>query len=257
MKVLDAICGRAERDLVFVDLAGRRDTYLWESARRIAAAARLLLQLPEVQQFGPSRVATLAAAYYHDAGYLPLLRDGALDTAQIRTGATRANHHDVAAATMELSLADILDADTLDTATQAVRTLPMRRLQTSEAMVVSDAENLDRIGVMGLWSAARSSVLSGRGIDEILEKWRLQCDYRFWQACIADTFHFETTRKLAAARFESLTSIMEHLQRTQRGDDLAESLNGAALRPGAPAAGPAAVAITSRTTRRRSPRADP
>ncbi len=259
MKVLDAIRACAKRDLSLVDASGRRDTFLWESACRIANTTQLLLTVPEVQRREPGRTAALAAAYYCDAGYLTGLANGAIHTSQLRAATTGADHHNFGAEMLRRCLADVLDAETLDAAALAIRTLPMRRLHTPEAMVVSDAENLDRIGVLSLWTAARTSVNSGRGLDDVLTVWHSQRAYKYWPARIADAFHFDATRRLALERLDFYAAFMEQLERSHSGVDLVECLNNGGERVvvSTSVASAPPSAATSPTVPRRSPQASP
>ncbi len=221
MQMLEAIGERAKADLVFLNEDGAPDVLLWEHSFRVAATAKAVLRFPGVAALEANEVAVAAAAFYHDAGFIVRLRRKSILPDEILTGPGDEQHREAGVELMNASLSDLLDHATLELANQALRTLAVRVLHTPEAKVVSDAENLNKVGILSLWPMIRRGVRTGGAVGAVLEKWRRQQEYKFWQARINESFHFDSVRRLANARLEVLTGFMEELDHAHRVLDVA------------------------------------
>ncbi len=217
---LDAIWNRARADLVATTEHGDEDVFLWEHAVRVAENARRIVMLPVVQEASPDETAVVAAALYHDAGWIVRLRNGEIKRDEILIRPMSESHREEGAALMERSLSRSLSHDSLTRASQAIRALNDRGIEPIEGQVVCEADNLEEFGVLSLWSTIRRSAIDGKGVQTLLETWRRRKEYRFWEARLNDSFRFAAVRAVAERRLKQFESLMEELERQHKGVDL-------------------------------------
>ena len=219
---LEAIWRQAKADLTLDDGRGGGDVCLWEHSARVARAAVMIAGLPGVSARPPELAALTVAALYHDAGWLIQHRDGLLARHEILSRATSDVQRELAAGMVEDRFARLLPSRSLSTAAQCLRRLMQRSGAMPEAQIVLDADNLDQVGVLWFWQAARRCLGDGKGMRAVIETWRRQKEYHFWEARIADAFHFEPVRALARRRLQRLEELMEELVRQYEGADVGE-----------------------------------
>ena len=217
---LDAIWNRARADLVATTEHGDEDVFLWEHAVRVAENARRIVMLPVVQEASPDETAVVAAAFYHDAGWIVRLRNGEIKRDEILIRPMSESHREEGAALMERSLDRSLSRDSLTRASQAIRALNDRGIEPIEGQVVCEADNLEEFGVLSLWSTIRRSAIDGKGVQALVDTWRRRKEYRFWEARLNDSFRFAAVRAVAERRLEQFESLMEELERQHKGVDL-------------------------------------
>ncbi len=217
---LDAIWNRARADLVATTEHGDEDVFLWEHAVRVADNARRIVMIPAVQEASPDETAVVAAALYHDAGWIVRLRNGEIKRDEILIRPMSESHREEGAALMERSLDRSLSRDSLTRASQAIRALNDRGIEPIEGQVVCEADNLEEFGVLSLWSTIRRSAIDGKCVQALVDTWRRRKEYRFWEARLNDSFRFAAVRTVAERRLEQFESLMEELERQHKGVDL-------------------------------------
>ncbi|HNQ21571.1 MAG TPA: HDOD domain-containing protein [Phycisphaerae bacterium] len=216
----DAIWNRARADLIIVDERGQQDSYLWEHAQRVARCAQLVARLPEVRKQNPDDAAVLAAALYHDAGWVMRLRESSVARAQILNRAGSEAHRSLGAQLMEKQLEGLLPAESLRRASRAIRSLNERQIDTIEGQIVTDAENLNEVGLLSLWPIIRRGAEEGKDIESVLRTWQRQKEFRFWDARLKDAFRFDAVRRLAERRLERFGHFMQELEEQHASADL-------------------------------------
>ncbi len=217
---LEAIWSHARADLLFTNEQGGQDLFLWEHSVRVAQSARQIASLPTVQAASPDEAAIVAAALYHDAGWIAQLRDGEIKRDEILIRPAFETDREQGALMLESGLASLLPADSLARASQAVRTLDDRQIESIEGQVVSDADNLDEFGVLSLWQIIRRGAVEGKGIQAAIDTWHRRREYRYWDARLNDSFRFAAVRAVAEKRLEKFERLMEELEEQCRGADL-------------------------------------
>ncbi|HEY3245144.1 MAG TPA: HD domain-containing protein [Phycisphaerae bacterium] len=222
----DPIRARAEADNIPVDASGRRDVFLWEHVLRVTHAALQIVRM-NVAGRAPNTAALQAAGLYHDVGWAIQCRDAVFSQQEILTKPTSDLQRELGAARLMERLHDLLPPRTLELAANIVRQMNERSTDLLEAQILSEAENLDGVGMMGLWQTVRRHACEGRGIQAAIDIWRRQQDYRFWEARIHEAFRFEPVRTLARARLEIMYRFYDELARIQSGEDLAALLTSA------------------------------
>lgn len=220
MAKLDSVWNRAERDLLLSFDNGHADVFLWEHSARVARSAEQIARFPEVRTQPINTDAVLAAALYHDAGWVNRMQDEPVCRFGILHGPRSEAHREVGALLLENRLADLLDPDTIKLASQVVRTLNDRDQKLLEGQVVAEAKNLNEIGMLSLWPIIRRGAKEGKGVQAVLDTWRRQKEYHFWTARIKESFRFESVRKLARARLARFEQFMQTLEQEHSVVDL-------------------------------------
>ncbi len=109
-----------------------------------------------------------------------------------------------------------------------VRQFAERHVRTVEAQILADADNLDGIGSVALWNLVRRHAFEGKGIEAALRTWRRQREFRFWEARINKSVHFEPVKRLAFQRLREFDQVMSVLARHHEANDLADFAEQAA-----------------------------
>ena len=207
----EAILSHARTDLVIATERGVVDVLLWEHSVRVARYARWIAKLPEVQAAAPDETAILAAALYHDAGWVVRLREEEIRHEEIFVRPQSESQIDQGARLMEASLGGLLSKESLSRALRAIRAPKDRESDLIEGHVVGDAENLDEFGIVSLWLMVRRGIWEGKGVEAAIETWRAKSEYHFWEARLRDSFRFAPVRRLAEKRLAEFDQFMHDL----------------------------------------------
>lgn len=216
----DAIRECARADLVVMTDQGDPDVFLWEHSVRVAHSAELIAKLPEVSPKGVDETALIAAALYHDAGWVVGCREGRVDRRDILLSPLPDSCWGQAASLLEARLAPILQPGSLRRAAIAVREMGKRNQESIEGRILVEANNLDEFGMTALWSSIRRGLIEGKGVQAVIDTWRRKKEYQFWSARVKDSFRFPTVRKHAERRLKRLERFMRELEEQQQGLDL-------------------------------------
>lgn len=231
-KLVDSIRDRARTDLVIETEQGDQDLFLWEHADRIAQSAQAIMRLPRVRTQAPDQIIVVAAALYHDAGWIARLEDGEVQRSEILVRPPSNTHREQSALYMESRLEELLPPKVLERASIAVRSMNDRNIESIEGQIVAEAENLDEFGLLAFWPNIRRHALDGRGVQAAIDTWNRQKEYRFWTARLNDSFRFDEVRQLARERLAKYERAMEELAEQHRGVDLAMILDAVRPSPG-------------------------
>jgi hypothetical protein len=117
-------------------------------------------------------------------------------------------------------LAQAVPGTRIDRINRIITESSNRFTNLTEAMILSDARNLDDMGAVGLYNECRRNMIHGKGISDMLENWKRKVDYRYWQARLKESFHFESVRKLARQRLETAEIFMNRLAVENAAQDL-------------------------------------
>jgi HD superfamily phosphodiesterase len=226
-----AIWKQAESDLLIALGAGKSDLVVWEHSIRVVGVSLQMLALPDLAGQRIDRNALVAAGLYHDAGWSFQARKQQIPCAEVLTRPTTDAQRELSATLLEQAASRLLPEATLRAAARAIREAGRRDTQMAEACVLAEADNLDQIGPQAVWLTMRRSTTDARGIDAVLDAWRRQREYRYWEARLRECFRYETTRRLARQRLEAVERMMNDLARAHRLEDVAEFLAGADANP--------------------------
>lgn len=220
MARLVAIWDRAKAALTIAREDGREDHVLWEQSARIATTAGELCKLREVEAMRPDEVAVAAASLFHNAAWALYVNDELVDPGNVLLLAVRDDHFQKSATEMMQQLESMLSPESLRRARDAIMALQSRELDTPEALVVSDALQLEEFGLSSLWSTIRRGSLEAQTIKSVIERWRRRAEYHYWTARLDESFHFDTVRQLARKRLERLGRVIDELEAEQSCRDL-------------------------------------
>jgi len=216
----DLVWKSARTDLMMVMPGGEPDPILWEHVFCVTKSCLRICKIPAVRHHNPDTLALTAAGLYHDSHWIERWKAGDLDRFDVRiTSATEAQC-EVSARFMDRCLGEILSKETMERATQAVRTRHLKEPFGIEAQVLADAENLSEFGLVAAWNSLRRNVIEGKGVEAFIDSWRRKKEYHFWDARLDESFRFEPVRRLAIDRLEKLEQFVEQLERELGGDDL-------------------------------------
>ena len=211
------IWNRARSDLSILTEQGDPDVFLWEHAERVARNAEMIAGLPEVAKSSPDGAAVLAAALYHEAGWVARVAAGEATRLDVLVRGIPDAYREQGAGIMERGLSGHLSADSIKRASAAIRTLHDRQIDSVEGRIVTDADNLEEFGLISLWTTIRRGMLDGKGVQSVIETWTRRKEYRFWEARLQDSFHFDAVRRMAEARLENMEQFMQSLSDEQTG----------------------------------------
>lgn len=226
---LDRIFAFAKQYLTLQDAQGRTDYWLWEHSERVLRLTRLLAQWPDFAKGRPERAALAVAALFHDAGWAAQVKQGQIDRWQLFTRPTNDLQRELGATLLREQIPHLLPPETLRLAAEAIRNCNDRHTKLIEAQILSEAENLDEVGVMYLLRQFRQYQAEGRPLEHLLTSWARQQEYRYWDARINDCFRFEATRKLARDRLTAVDRFMHALAQDAAGADVARLLESAGI----------------------------
>ncbi len=211
---------RAESDIAVRLPSGRFDPLVWEHARRVAHLSTLIASINELQARRPDQAALQAGALYHDAGWIVQLASGEITVNELLLRPTSDVQRELGADLMLRRLKGILPQEVLELAAGAIREMSDRGTRLLEAQVLAEAENLDEIGPQTVQLMVRRQWGEGRSTEDILRTWERQEEYRYWEARLKSDFRFDTVRRIAVERLETLRRYMADLRRVMSFEDI-------------------------------------
>jgi hypothetical protein len=222
MTELETIRGLAKRVLTTSKDSMGLGRYLWEHTQRIARNVEHICDLSESAQAGfeVDRFCLLSATYFSETGTTGLL---AKKNAPITYPFFKSSSDGILEFCREIidsKLGLILTKGQILKIKKIISESWNRSTRMTEAMVLSDARNLEDMGAIGIFHELRRFMSQGKNISEVLLHWRKQIDYRYWQARLKDSFRFEDVRKLAEQRLATAEQFMNQLQQETEARDL-------------------------------------
>ncbi len=222
MANLEAIWRQAQSDLVIRGKKGEVDLFLWEHSVRVARTAMMIVGLVDADAHPVDAMALAAAALYHDAGWVVQYREGLWQPSEILSRATSDLQRELGAAFLEERIGALLNPRSREIAAMTVRRLGERKADNPEAQVLAEANALDGIGMMAFCQMVRRCTSEGKGIHSLIDTWKRQKEYHFWEARVADAFRFSCVQELARRRLQQFAHFMDELERQHSGDDTAQ-----------------------------------
>lgn len=241
MTLLKPVLAAAKDLLILRGDGPSDDLWLWEHAERVMHLARMLALLPEVREIGdepPDQTAVAAAALFADAGWAVQVRRGEIRPWQVLRRPTNDIQRELGVGALQDHTAQLLPAETLEIATRAIRECNDRYTKVPAARALSEAENLDEIGVMYVLRQFRQYQAEGRPLEQLVTSWRRQLEYRYWEARINDCLRWEATRHIARERLKAVEQFMSALARDRDASDLQRVLENAGIDTAAMSAKP-------------------
>lgn len=245
MSEMDVIRDLAKQVLTVTTLSGRPDNSLWDRAQRLVRNVERICRLPEIANSGlqNDRFCLLAATYFADAGLSRYLDTKNLASKVVLADISRSDLTDFSTQLIGEKLTGAVTDSRIEKINKIILESDNRFTNMNEAMILSDARNLDDMGAVGIFNEFRKYVLHGKGVSDALKSWKRKIDYQYWHARFKESFRLDAVRELAKRRFgaaELFMSqlavennaqdldefILEHLQSDAEDPDLAASISG-------------------------------
>lgn len=213
MSEMDVLRQIAEKTIKIPTPAGGKDNWLWDRTLRILRNAELVCRIPELADKNApiDRFCLVAACYFADTGIPRYLREETGNLSPVSGDYNLARLRDFSSQIAAACLGPILPKPRVEKCCKIILESANRFTEIAEAAILSDARNLDDMGVVGLYHEFRKAATQGKGISEILDHWKRKIDYGYWQARLREGFRFETVRHLAARRLDAALAMMNHL----------------------------------------------
>jgi hypothetical protein len=214
----------AKQVLTVKTAAGANDSWLWDKAQRVLRNTEHISQLPEIvsKNVSVDKQALQAAVLFSDAGYVSLAEMRKKPLAQIIVDVNPADIVDFSVQVVSEKFEGKLPKDRIEKINTILYAHVDRLANMAEAMILSDAKNLEDMGMIGLFNEFRNSVASGKEISATLLSWKKKIDYRYWQVRLEESFRFKSVQQIAKRRFESAEEFIGRLATENSGRDIEE-----------------------------------
>jgi hypothetical protein len=205
----------------------RMGRYLWDRTQRIARNVEYICCLPEIVKSASEidRFCLFSGTYFSETGFTGLLGK---KTAPISYPFFKSSSDGILVFCREIvdsKLEAVLQKGQILKIKKIISESWNRSTKMMEAMILSDARNLEDMGAVGIFHEFKRFMSQGKNITEVLLHWRKQTDYRYWQARLKDSFRFEGVRKLAEQRLAIAEQFMNQLQTETEAKDLKALIN--------------------------------
>lgn len=223
MSELDIVRELAKQTLRVPVSTGNIDNFLWDRARRLVRNVEYICLVPELAKAEGAidRFCLTAAAYFSDAGLIRHPEAGEA-ARSAPWGDNGDDLLDFCVRIVEEKLSPVIDEGRIGRINGIITESSNRFARSVEAMILSDARNLDDIGATGIFNELRRYVIGGKGVSDAVQIWKGKIDYRYWQARLKEGFRFESVRKLAERRLSAAEEFMNQLKREDAAGDLEE-----------------------------------
>lgn len=219
------------RKLLVLPGASQPDEWLWEHTQRVVDLAGMISVLPEVGDERPDAVTVTLAALFHDVGWATQVHAGQVKSWQVLSRPTSDLQREYGAAALLEHGAGLFSAELVDLAAEAIRQCNDRTTGLPEAIVLAEAENLDDIGVMYVLRQIRHAQGDGRPLQQFVQTWNRQLEYRYWDARINDCLRFPTPREIARQRIQAVEAFLSALARDRESADFRQLLRARGIQP--------------------------
>ena len=202
---------RARELLTVTTPAGTSDPWLFAHAERVRALAGWLAGQPEHAGAEFHVEALDLAALYSHAGWAVQVQAGEVSSWQVLGRPTSELQRELAASLLKDELAPHVSADVLFVAMDAIRQCNDRTAAGHEPRILSEAEHLADMGLTPTLRQFRQYQWEGKPLTLLIEKWRRQVEYQYWEIRIRDFLHTDAARQLARRRLAQVDRFITSL----------------------------------------------
>ena len=224
MSEIDVIREIAQQALTVNTLSGTRDNYLWDRTQRLVRNIEHICRLPEIADtnLAVDRFCLIGATYFSDAGFARYVDAEDKSARVVLADVSVTDLRDFSTQIVTDKLTSIIAGPKIDKINKIIHESSDRFSKMTEAMILSDARNLDDMGAVGVFNEFRRYVVHGKGASDAIDSWKRKVDYRYWDARLKESFRFESVRELAARRFSAAEYFMNQLLVENAARDLEE-----------------------------------
>jgi HD superfamily phosphodiesterase len=210
------------------------DLWLWEHSERVMRLTQLVAGIPEVRGQNPDLTALAAAGLFHDAGWTIEYSQGRFKHWQLLSRPTNDLQRELGAGLLQERGAHLLAAPSARLAGDAIRQCNDRRTNLLEARLLAEAEALDDVSALYVLRQFRQYQAEGRPLQQLVDSWQRQKEYRYWELRLNDGFRYDSIRAIARQRLEAVDAFIAALGRDLHGEDLRQWLATLAPSPASP-----------------------
>ncbi|MCK5270162.1 MAG: hypothetical protein KAJ46_05225 [Sedimentisphaerales bacterium] len=214
----------AEQVLTISTRKDASDGYLIDRAYRILRHCGGIARLGEVQRFQIDHDCLYIAAMFRDAGFAHYANQEDKVSRMVLADLTDEDTRDFSTQIVQEKLEELLTPERLERVCGIIIESGKRNTTIIEAMILSDARNLDDMGAIGIFNEMRCDVLRGRGVAEALASWNRKIEYDYWTARLREGFRFESVRSIAEQRLLTARKFMAQLEIETRAADMEDIL---------------------------------
>lgn len=200
------------------------DYSLWDCSQRLVRNVEYICHIPEIKKTNLEidKSSLIIATYFCQAGLAHQYKNKNSASKSHVIPANISNTLEFCSVIIEKKLGSILDKRQINKASKIITESGSHLTNITEAMILSDARNLDDMGATGIFNEFKRHVAQGKSITDALQSWKKKIDYRYWQARLKESFRFESVRKLAQQRLSATEYFMNQLKIEHSAKDLEE-----------------------------------
>ena len=203
----------------------KSNSWLWDRAKRLLRIVSIICDLPEltVPDLPIDRLALNGAVYFCHAALAE--SEGSKNRkTKDSPEPNRLDSTKISARIAAEKLHGQLSEQKINKISGIILESGNKLTNLNEAKILSDAQNLDDMGIVGIFSLLRNSSLRGKGPLDVLRSWKKKIDYGYFQARLNESFHFESVKGIAEKRFEHTETFMSRLQDECSAKDILETI---------------------------------
>ena len=170
MADLSVIKEIAEQVLSVPTLKGTPDRYLIDRAWRVVRHCGSIAQLNEVRCFQVDNECLTIAALFRDAGFARYANQEDKALRMVLADLTDEDMRDFSAQVVHEKLTELINPRQLERTCSIIIESGQRNTRLIEAIILSDARNLDDMGAVGIFNEMRRYVIHGRGAAEAVAR---------------------------------------------------------------------------------------
>ena len=214
----------AEQVLAVPTLKDTPDRYLIDRAYRILRHCACIAQLNEVKSFHVDQQCLNIAALMRDSGFARYANQQDKVARMALADLSDEDMRDFSAQVVQEKLIGILTPREMERVCSIIIESGKRNTSLAEAMILSDARNLDDMGAIGIFNESRRYMIHGRGVTDAIASWKRKIEYEYWNARLRESFRFDSVKLIAEKRLNTAIQFMEQMEVENRGADLEEIL---------------------------------
>jgi hypothetical protein len=224
MAEMEMIKKFAEQIMLVPGKMGLVNTWLWDRTQRIVRNIETIYQLPEIAgaNIAIDKFCLTASAYFADAGFTNYIGIETVEAGLVLADINTRDLREFSTQIVSEHLSEILDQSKISKINKIIIESNNPLAEMHEAVILSDGRNLEDVGVIEIFNEFCACGVHGRGVGEQLESWKKKKDYKYWDARLKESFHFDSIRKVAAQRYNQAERLMTQLAIEDSGKDLKE-----------------------------------
>ena len=214
----------AEQALSVPTLKDTPDRYLIDRAYRVLRHCGCISQLPDVRRFHVDHNCLNIAALMRDAGFARYANEQDKMSRMVLADLSDEDMRDFSAQVVQEKLIGVLSPREMERVCSIIIESGKRTTSLAEAMILSDARNLDDMGAVGIFNESRRYMIHGRGATDAIASWNRKIEYEYWNARLRESFRFDSVRIVAEQRLNKAILFMEQMDVENRAADLEDIL---------------------------------